>query len=100
MALTEKEQTQILERIKERAPHIETCPVCGNHTWQVQDNYILIPAPQEAGRTTLGESGLPCIPILCSNCGNTLLLNLIILGLRHLVENKAEVKMEVEKKNS
>ena len=99
MVLTEEEQTRILARIKERAPHLETCPVCGNHTWQVQDNYVLIPVPQEAGGTTPGGSGLPCIPILCSNCGNTLLLNLIILGLRHLVENKAEAKMEAEKKN-
>ncbi|MFC2069180.1 hypothetical protein ACFLTP_09290 [Chloroflexota bacterium] len=35
---------------------------------------------------------LPCIPVTCTNCGNTHLLNLITLGLKDLVEKKEREK--------
>lgn len=101
MAFTKEELERIMAALKEKVPKPENCPICGNEDWNVGDNLVAVVLQEDAKQLKLTGSILPCIPVTCSNCGNTHLLNLIILGLRDLVvkeEKRAEAKMEVEKK--
>jgi len=56
------------------------CPMCGIATWSVQDStYQLIEFTQGALR--VGGPVVPVIPVVCQNCGNTILVNAIVAGV-------------------
>lgn len=60
--------------------HGRSCQMCGAGNWNVQDStYQLIEFNQ--GGLVLGGPVIPVIPITCSNCGNTILLNAITAGI-------------------
>jgi hypothetical protein len=60
--------------------HGRSCPMCNAGTWNVQDStYQLLEFNQ--GGLVLGGPVIPVIPIVCSNCGNTLLINAITAGI-------------------
>ncbi len=57
-----------------------SCPMCGVYNWSVQDmayeirGYLPWLLPQ-------GGPRMPIIPVVCKNCGNTVLVNAIISGI-------------------
>ena len=54
--------------------------MCGIGGWNVQDStYQLLEFNQ--GSLVIGGPVIPVIPIVCNNCGNTLLVNAIIAGV-------------------
>ena len=56
------------------------CPLCGEGGWQVQDKAFEL--REFHGCTmVLGGPVIPLIPITCSNCGNTVLVNAISAGV-------------------
>lgn len=56
------------------------CPVCGISAWSVQDStYELREFNQ--GNMVLGGPLIPVVPVICSNCGNTILVNAILAGV-------------------
>lgn len=60
--------------------HGRPCPMCGAGNWNVQDStYQLLEFNQ--GGLVIGGPVIPVIPIVCSNCGNTLLVNAITAGI-------------------
>ena len=57
-----------------------SCPMCGIGGWNVQDStYQLLEFNQ--GSLVVGGPVIPVIPVVCNNCGNTLLVNAIIAGV-------------------
>ena len=57
-----------------------SCPMCGIGRWNVQDStYQLLEFNQ--GSLVFGGPVIPVIPVVCNNCGNTLLVNAIIAGV-------------------
>ena len=64
------------------------CAQCGAATWQVQD-VIFELRGFSGGSLVLGGPIIPLIPVTCSNCGNTILINAILAGA---VERTTEVK--------
>ena len=104
MAFTQEELERIVAVLREKAPNPGNCTICGNDNWEVGEEFIALVLQGDAKSLKLAGSFLPCIPVTCSKCGNTHLLNLITLGLRDLVEKKeekrVEAKMEVEKKGA
>jgi len=60
------------------------CAVCGWHEWTLLAGYVtLLIALQTPGR--FSQELLPSVAMVCKNCGNTHLLNLIQLGLGDLI---------------
>lgn len=60
------------------------CPLCGNLKWTLVDGFVYLTLQQDfAGVYIGGSGGLPSVAIVCTNCGNTHLLNLVTLGLGH-----------------
>jgi hypothetical protein len=56
------------------------CPMCGVNSWSVQDStYQLLEFNQ--GTLVVGGPVIPIVPVVCNNCGNTILVNAIIAGL-------------------
>lgn len=62
---------------------LNPCPSCGKtHTWNIGEGLVMFPfvTSNPAGFVQSGTS-YPCIPIVCSNCGNTMFHNAFTLGL-------------------
>lgn len=86
--LKSSEKTRIIEVLGDK--HVTgPCELCRNPSWNLQDSIV---APQLLLRTDTGLSiGLsgeayPAIILLCTNCGNTKLLNIGVLGLAKYLE--------------
>jgi predicted nucleic-acid-binding Zn-ribbon protein len=85
MALSPEQKDKILDRIKERTQTIRKCVVCGNNTWELSDGFFSM--QENLSKLNLGGRGQPCVAVTCNNCGNTNLLNLMVLGLGDLIES-------------
>jgi hypothetical protein len=64
------------------------CSQCGASAWQVQDSIFELRG-FSGGSLVLGGPIVPLIPVTCSNCGNTVLINAILAGA---IEQPVEVK--------
>lgn len=63
---------------KAKNPH---CQVCGEMQWQWGVGFLTPVLVDSPTKTSLGGPAYPLIPIICGNCGNTLLINLLIFGI-------------------
>ena len=54
--------------------------MCNVGNWSVQDSVFQLLEFNPTG-LVLGGPVIPVIPVACSNCGNTVLVNAIIAGL-------------------
>ena len=58
------------------------CPLCNNLALEVQSYFVPLPVnPDDARAVSLGGQIAPSAVLICSYCGNTLLINLIRLGI-------------------
>jgi len=86
VALTASQQDRILQTIKERIGGEIKCPLCGRSTWMFTEGVTLISAQATLDSTAVPDQGLPAMPLVCRNCGNTHFLNVFALGLGDLFE--------------
>jgi hypothetical protein len=56
------------------------CTMCSIVTWSVQDSTFELREFNQ-GNMVLGGPLIPVVPVICSNCGNTVLVNAIMAGL-------------------
>ena len=56
------------------------CPMCRANSWEVHGHiaFFLADAPAQL---PIGAPTLPCAAVVCQNCGNTIFVNLVALGL-------------------
>ncbi len=90
MPFTTDERKKISEMLREKGVP-EKCPLCGQGKFRLPDSIAFIHV-FEPGKTieTLGgqvefgwfpAGSMPCLILICNNCGNTILLNLKMTGL-------------------
>lgn len=61
------------------------CPLCVSEPqWTLAEGFIWLGLQENLEFIGVGGPGLPCVAIVCRNCGNTQLLNLKQLELEHL----------------
>lgn len=53
------------------------CPMCGVSKWSVQESTFQLMEFSESG-LVVGGPVIPVVPITCTNCGNTVLVNAIL----------------------
>lgn len=94
--LTQAERQSIATRLDEKgAP--QTCECCGKRQWALGDHIV---SPQSLARhpTHLRQAPadpfFPSVLLLCQNCGNSKLLNLLILGFGDELLPKGESRPE------
>ena len=97
MTLSKEKSEEIAKKIEEvikkktRQPGFK-CPICTNTTFSLAGgftNHFLMDT--FGGDLVIGGPVLPSVPIVCTNCGNTLFLNAKVLGLNEEIpkeENK------------
>ncbi|MDO8716942.1 MAG: hypothetical protein Q7J73_09105 [Dehalococcoidales bacterium] len=88
MAFTENEKQKVLAAIQLKVPQIKNCPLCGNSKWSLSDGVVTLSIQDQPGTVVIGGPGLPCVTLVCLNCGNTVLLNMIVLELKDILEKK------------
>lgn len=57
------------------------CPMCQSGEWSVQSKIFELREYRGGSFVVGGVPILPVVPITCGNCGNTLLINAIKLGV-------------------
>lgn len=76
--ITEQEQTKIRDWMKSRAPAGLLCTVCQQRdSWIIGRHKTRLQAPN----ALLGGVGYPQVVLTCRNCGHTVLVNAILMGL-------------------
>ena len=77
---------RIRQAFNERVPNPGPCPLCGIRQWTVDPTGIVFLVLQKnLNAIQISGKGVPCIAVACSNCGNTLLVNLMALGIGDLL---------------
>lgn len=59
------------------------CHLCRANSWTLAEDYTRLELSKFGRTAEMGNRALPCIAIVCTNCGNTILLNMKVLGLEH-----------------
>lgn len=93
MALSSDDQKRISEALEARVSNWD-CSLCGESDWTLADGIVAIVLQDTPGTVALGGRTLANFALTCSNCGNTLLLNGIVLGLRDIVEKEKKLEEE------
>jgi hypothetical protein len=86
VALTADQQERVLKTIKDRVGGDVKCPLCGQVAWMFTDGVAVIAAQEKLGQFAVPDRGLPALPMVCRQCGNTHFLNIFALGLSDLFE--------------
>jgi hypothetical protein len=71
---------RIFKKLNEKAGNPHPCPVCGHVAWKVDCLYATLPLSPNPLEISLAGRIQPLIPLICAHCGNTQLINLLILG--------------------
>jgi hypothetical protein len=82
--ITPEVQARILAAIKAKVPTQGDCAVCGNPNFTLVDGFISLGVAESAVMGAPAPRRLPSAALVCSNCGNTVFLNLFRLGLADL----------------
>ncbi|NQT96572.1 MAG: hypothetical protein HQ562_02405 [Candidatus Marinimicrobia bacterium] len=69
---------QVIEHLQSKWGESK-CPLCNSGKWSVSDNIYEL-RQYNKGKLVIGKIPIvPVIPITCDNCGNTILVNAIIV---------------------
>lgn len=56
-----------------------SCPMCGKGPWTVQDKVFQL-SEYHGGSLVVGGPLIPLVPVTCTNCGYTVVVNAILSG--------------------
>ncbi len=80
MPLSQQQRQMVIEALQKRnLPG--SCQVCKHNSWVLDEHITYISLSEPGGPFTIGGPSMPCVPLVCGNCGNTLLFNLVVLGV-------------------
>jgi len=100
MKFSEEVGQKIVAALRQRLPNqkLSPCAICGTNAWFINKGYVRLSIQEDLLGAVLGGKAFPMIALICTNCGNTHLLNLKVLGLGELAEpdTKAEPSEPVQ----
>jgi hypothetical protein len=73
------------------------CSVCHTNNWNVGDGLVRLVLQTDPLKVILAGPSYPLIPLICSTCGNTQLLNAFILGLGETLGIKTDTPATLAK---
>lgn len=85
MGFSEEARKEIIGKLNDRVK-MRACTLCQTNSWTLADGFAPLALQEDFAGLTIGGPALPCVALVCNNCGNTYLINLINLGLRDLVD--------------
>jgi predicted nucleic-acid-binding Zn-ribbon protein len=82
MKLSEDDFKKINKHIAENWQPPVACPVCRQNNWSVSQEVLEL-REYHGGNMVIGNVAIvPITPVTCSNCGNTILFNPLIAGIK------------------
>ncbi len=78
--MTKEEGEEIIKRLKERGVKL-SCPMCGNNNFHLAEGYFNNTLQSDLKNFSLGGTGIPTAPIICTKCGFTSQHAIGVLGL-------------------
>jgi len=82
---SEKFLTHLKEKWEGRA-----CPLCGVGNWNISDSVFEL-REYHGGNLVIGAGPIvPIVPVTCSNCGNTIMINALLSGAVEKPKKKEE----------
>ena len=82
---TPEDQAAIERAIQAAVPDLRACPFCGKRAgYTLADGFVFLSTKRRPEAIGGGQS-LPSIALICRKCGNTMLLNAVVLGLHQLL---------------
>ena len=82
--LTPAQRERIIAAVKSRLGVITRCPACDHKGWTLAGGLVFLSMSDSSDTLMVGDNSLPSVAMTCNHCGNTLLLNLRVLGLADL----------------
>ena len=81
-----EEQAAIESAIQSVASDLRACPFCGKRAgYTLADGFVFLSTMRQPTAVDRGGTSLPSIALICRKCGNTMLLNAVVLGLQGLL---------------
>lgn len=81
MKLTPDQQKELIGKLNSLWKNQKICQVCQNNNWSVSDIVFELREYHGGGMVISGSGILPLISITCQNCGQTILMNAMSLGI-------------------
>lgn len=66
----------------------QPCPMCGARRWNVQETSFELREYHGGNMVIAPGPVIPLVPVICTNCGNTILINSLVAGLELEGEEK------------
>lgn len=80
MKLNDEQRNKILQKLQNPSWGC-ACPVCKSAQWNVSDTIFELREFNSGSLVVSDQNPIyPVIPMTCTNCGNTIFLNAIIMG--------------------
>lgn len=73
---------RIAAALQEKTGGQHPCQICGKRQWAFSGEFVAMPASNNPLHIHIGGPVLPLMPIVCTNCGNTSFINLLVLGFK------------------
>lgn len=78
--LTKGEKGKVFDWVTKQSPKGIGCAICAKREWILGDHLVAAPIFHE-GNMVLGGQSYPTVMLICKNCGHTLYLNAVMIGL-------------------
>ena len=79
--LTINQQKDIFTKFIAKVPHFK-CPMCGIGRYKFMNGFIMLPLYDNTDTYNQNSnSSLPCISVVCDNCGYISFFSAMILGI-------------------
>lgn len=83
MKLNESQHQKLLTHVQTKWKAPATCPVCKSNDWEVPKEVYELREFHGGGMVLGGASSIiPITPVTCKVCGNTVLINPLIAGIK------------------
>lgn len=81
MKITQKQMNEVLAKLNKYNNNMP-CPICGRYSWSISDT-ILEMREFDNGNLNLktGSAIMPVVVASCDNCGYTIIINAVKLGV-------------------
>lgn len=78
-ALTAEERIKVSEWITAHCNQPLVCYACGKDVFSIQQTLSI--TPLYGGNSIMLGPGYPAVVVICSNCGNMIFLNAVVIGI-------------------
>lgn len=87
--LTEELRDDIIQRLEERVGSDLLCPLCRKDRLIMMVDFFLAPLQPDSSKLNFASGkGILCAVMVCHNCGNTVFINLVALGVPKIQEER------------